>query len=339
MKTRGLYRIPHGSILVAFESAARHGNFAMAANELHSTPPAISRHIANLEKQLATKLFERSRSGVTLTEAGCHFRDAVVAGLSVIHAGTLDAAKLSDRRQLVIACSHDSSHVVLFPWYDALLDVLGEHSRIRLLTYRRDLKELPADPLADVVLTWSVADLAPRVATEDTALIFAEEVQLICSPGYAADHADTLAGPITGWGGLCFLDLNVPNLGWASWSDWFSKAGYPDPSPRFESFDSYIQVLEAASAGLGIALGWRNCMERYLHSGAVVMLDDGFVEFGGRVVAALTARGRSNPVARKCLAFFEHHAPLQAQRTQVYASGSRILASSRDTSNDWINTM
>ena len=314
MKTRGLYRIPQGSTLVAFESAARHGRFSRAALELDTSPSALSRHIANLEKQLETKLFDRSRSGVTLTETGRHFRDAVVAGLSVIQTGFADAANLSNRRQLVIACSHDASHVVLFPLYDALLDVLGEHSRIRLLTHRRDLKELPADPFADVVLTWSAPDLVSRVATEDTALMFVEEVQLICSPGYAAAHAETLGGPIAGWGGLCFLNLNVPSLGWASWSDWFSKAGYPDPALRFESFDSYIQVLEAASAGLGIALGWRNFMERYLHSGAVVMLEEGFVEFGGCFVAVLTAKGRSNPLARKCLAFFEHNA-LQQTRT------------------------
>ena len=113
------------------------------------------------------------------------------------------------------------------------------------------------------------------------------------------------ASPFRTGGGLTFLDLNSPNLGWSTWSDWFEVAGYPVPAPRFEGFDSYIQVLEAAATGLGVALGWRNYIERYLDSGAIGTLAEGFVEFDNRFVAALTAKGRRNASARKCLAFFE----------------------------------
>ena len=55
----------------------------------------ISRHISSLEIQLSVRLFERSRSGVSLTDAGHHFRDAVVTGLRVIHAGAAETASLS----------------------------------------------------------------------------------------------------------------------------------------------------------------------------------------------------------------------------------------------------
>ena len=295
------YRIPAVSALLAFESAARHGSFSLAAGELHTSQSAISRHIAGLERQLAVRLFERSRGGVSLTEAGRYFLDAVVAGLGIISAGATQAAYLSDDDQVVIACAHDACHLIVFQRYDALQAALGEDTRVRLLTYQRNPKNLPTDAVADIVLAWNPVN----VAAEDMAVVFIEQVQLVCSPGYAATHADTLSKPISDWGGLTFLDLISPNLGWATWSDWFEVAGYPAPAPRFEGYDSYSQVLEAAAAGVGVALGWRNFIERYLDSGAIRTLAEGFVEFDNRFVAALTPRGRRNPNAQKCLAFFE----------------------------------
>ena len=324
MSLRSNYRIPSRSALVAFESAARHGSFSRAAGELRTSQAAISRRIASLEATLSTRLFERSRSGVTLTEAGRRFRNGVVAGLHVLRAAADEAAELSSGNRVVIACSHDASHLVILPRYDALLDALGEDVRIRLLVHKRRSEDLSIDPFADLVLTWNAASAVPDAAPEDIAPVFVEEVQPICSPDYAETHADVLAGPASGWSGLTLLDMNLPDPAWASWSDWFAAAGGSAPKCRCERFDTYLDVLEAAATGKGIAMGWRHCIERgtpeaaqrrappqagrdsaYLDPGAVVALEEGFAEFGGSFVAVLTAKGRRNPDARACLAFFE----------------------------------
>ena len=62
--------VPDIVTLQAFECAARHGNFSRAAEELNLTQSAISRQIADLEKQTGLKLFERIRQRVILSEAG-----------------------------------------------------------------------------------------------------------------------------------------------------------------------------------------------------------------------------------------------------------------------------
>ena len=98
-----------------------------------------------------------------------------------------------------------------------------------------------------------------------------------------------------------FLGPIPANRGWASWDDWFAIAGRPERAPRTVGFDSYTYVLEAAIAGQGVALGWRGFFERYLDTGALVELADGFVEFGNRYCAVLTAKGRANPHARRCV--------------------------------------
>ena len=304
MSEHGSHRTPSIGSLIVFECAARHGNFTKAASELQTSQPAVSLHISKLENQISARLFERTRSGVILTAAGRHFLDAVEVALGLLHSAAEEAASLTPGNQVVIACAHDSSHLVVFPRYDALWEAIGRENRLRLLTYQRFPKDPPFDPAADVVLTWNAARAAADAAEEDRALVFNEEVQLVCSPDYASAHADTLKRPIADWDGLTFLNLNQPNLGWATWSDWFEIAGYPRSTPFYDGFDSYIQVLEAAAAGLGVALGWRGYIERHLDSDAIVMLDDGFVGFDGQFVAVLTAKGRRNPLARKCLSFF-----------------------------------
>ena len=300
MNTRDPYRIPPANALLAFESAARHGSFTLAARELRTSQSAVSRQIATLETWLSARLFERSRAGVTLTEAGERFRDGVAAGLAAIHRGAAEVAELANAEQVVIACSHDAAHLLIMPRYDALRQLVGEDIQIRVVIYHHSVRGLPSDPSADIVLAWNTAGVAP----EDR-LSLREAVRPVCSPAFAAAHAGTLAGPVAGWSGLTFLDLVLPNEGWASWEDWFAVAGRPDGAPRRLGFDCCTYVLEAAAAGHGIALGWRHFIERSLESGVLVALGDGFVETGNCYFAVLTEKGRRKPLARRCLAFFD----------------------------------
>lgn len=53
-----------------FNAVAKLGSIRKAADRLHVAPSAVSRQIAQLEHELDTVLFERSKSGVRLTAAG-----------------------------------------------------------------------------------------------------------------------------------------------------------------------------------------------------------------------------------------------------------------------------
>jgi DNA-binding transcriptional LysR family regulator len=63
-------KIPSNSALQAFEAAARHGSFARAADELALTEGAISRQIGRLEAFLGVALFERVGNRVRLAPTG-----------------------------------------------------------------------------------------------------------------------------------------------------------------------------------------------------------------------------------------------------------------------------
>lgn len=63
-------KIPSNSALMAFEASARHGSFARAADELALTEGAISRQIGRLEAFLGITLFERVGNRVRLLPNG-----------------------------------------------------------------------------------------------------------------------------------------------------------------------------------------------------------------------------------------------------------------------------
>ena len=69
--------LPHVTWLRAFEAAARHSSFAIAAAELGLTSAAVSQQIRHLEKHLDTQLFRRLPRGVQLTENGVAYSQVV----------------------------------------------------------------------------------------------------------------------------------------------------------------------------------------------------------------------------------------------------------------------
>ena len=154
-------------------------------------------------------------------------------------------------------------------------------------------------PAADIILSWN----PPKTASKDRVAVLREAVAPVCSPAYAAEHGETLAGPGVDWSGLTLLDLVRPNPGWTSWDDWLALPGRPAGTPRRLEFDHYTYVLEAAAAGNGIALGCRDFIERLLDAGALVLLGDGLVETGCTLYGVLTEKGSNKPLARQCLRF------------------------------------
>jgi len=58
------------TLLQTFVSVTRHGSLSAASRAMQISQPTISRHIAQLEEHIGFRLFERAKSGVTLTAKG-----------------------------------------------------------------------------------------------------------------------------------------------------------------------------------------------------------------------------------------------------------------------------
>ena len=306
MNQPNLYRIPPTRTLITFESAARHQSFSKAAKELGIFQSAVSRQIATLEAWVSVPLFDRSPTGVTLTEAGKRLYGSIATGLGEIYRGIAEAGDALRENCVIIACSHAASQYIVMPRYGVLCSELGERVGIRVMVYDQDIKYLAPDPVADVTLTWKET----RAPEPFRVTVLKDAVRPVCSPEYAETHAKILNGPVANWGALTFLDYTWPNEGWATWDDWFGAAGRPERTPSYIGLGTYAYVLEAAAAGRGIALGWRFFVDKYVATGTLVALGNRFIEYDNYLYCVLTEKGRRNPLAHKCLKVLENLEPL-----------------------------
>ena len=74
------YTLPPLNALRAFEAAARHLSFKLAAHELHVTPAAVGQQVKALEARLGVCLFERLHKQLILTAAGQAYLPGVSDG-------------------------------------------------------------------------------------------------------------------------------------------------------------------------------------------------------------------------------------------------------------------
>jgi LysR family glycine cleavage system transcriptional activator len=102
--------LPPLASLRAFESAARHLSFRAAADELSVTQSAISHQVAELERRLGAKLFERHNRRVALTPAGEQYHpylreafDRIAQGTALVRAAGAPSRELDVQVYVTVA--------------------------------------------------------------------------------------------------------------------------------------------------------------------------------------------------------------------------------------------
>ncbi|WP_424988503.1 LysR family transcriptional regulator [Microbulbifer sp. S227A] len=290
------YNLPSISALTAFEAVARRQGVARAAEELHTSQPAISRHIRNLEMRHDVALFTRQGQGNVLTAAGHAFYAEVVVALDKLQEAT---SALSHRsREVTVACSHAVAHLLLMPHYGRLRRSLAKRAELRMLTTEYGLIHAAIDTGADIVFEYS--DTPPE---RDHVVVLEEEVKPVGTPGVIAQAVAALdgTGPPPG-----LLALQRENFGWLGWPDWFVPHPEFSDWPTRERHDNYVYLLEAAVAGNGLALGWKGFVNTYLERGLLRELSVPWYSRNTRIYASLTRHGKHSSAAHTCLKLLEN---------------------------------
>lgn len=103
-----------------FYETARHASFSTAAKNLYISQSAISQCISQLEDDLGTQLFVRSRRGVTLTTEGNLLFQKVESAISAIEQGETLLARLQqlDSGSLNIAAGDTITRHYLLPYLE-----------------------------------------------------------------------------------------------------------------------------------------------------------------------------------------------------------------------------
>ena len=114
------------SRLKIFLTVAQERSFTKAASVLGVTQPSVSQNIAELEKQLGTRLFDRLRGEIVLLPAGKVFKDYAEKILDTYTQATQVLAKFPDTVVMVSATEEIYRYLV-----DVLLaDFLAVHPEV-----------------------------------------------------------------------------------------------------------------------------------------------------------------------------------------------------------------
>src|SRR6056297_39172 len=174
--------LPPLNALATFESAARLASFTRAAEELHVSQAAVSRQVARLEQQLGTRLFHRGRRRLALTGAGRRLQESVTTGLGEIARGVRRVRMSTDEPPVTLAATIAFATYWLMP----RMHTFREHYPdidVRLLADDRE-----ADPGADDVDIAICYGEGSPITGQHRALLGAESIVPVCSPGYHAAH-------------------------------------------------------------------------------------------------------------------------------------------------------
>ncbi|WP_287809021.1 LysR family transcriptional regulator [Pseudomonas sp.] len=247
-------------LLRAFECAARHRSFTVAAAELGTTQPAVSQQIKRLEEQLATRLFDRVYRGIELTDAGRTLFEAVQAGFEAIDQGLAAITLQPQHEVLQVATDFAFAAYWLMPRLHRFHQA-HPHVDVSLVTSERSHAMLRAD--IDVAVLFGDG----RFKQGDSHWLFAEEVFPVCSPRLLEGRALPLSAQ-------ALLDLPLLHLRgestshWFNWAGLFRTLGIPSaPAPGQLRFDNYTLLIQAAIAGQGVAIGWRHLVDALIDQG------------------------------------------------------------------------
>ncbi len=252
-------KIPSTTALICFEAAARHESFTKAAQELSLTQGAVCRQIGGLEEFLNVQLFQRSRRGVKLTEAGLSYSRRVAAQLDAVERDTLSIMGQQGTNVIELAVVPTFGTQWLLP---RLKGFQQQHPDITVNLTNRTRPFLFADTSFDAAIYFGDADWS---GTQSHRLM-GENPLPVCSPallgGQAQLDAETIAR----------LPLLQQTTRPYAWRQWFNSLGLnisrDMTGPRYELFS---MLSQAAMQQMGIALIPPFLIQRELEEGRLVI--------------------------------------------------------------------
>lgn len=232
--------LPSISSLLALEAVDRLGSATAAAEDLALTHSAISRQIKALEEQIGVSLFYRRGKTLQLTPAGAVYARSVRECLSDLARASLKVKASGSRPSLNLAVLPAFGMSWLGP---RLKPFLAAHPSIlinqatRIKPFDFDLEDFDA-AIHFGTEQWVGVDYLP---------LLRERVIAVCAPDMAPDlpltPEDMLRKP------LLHLESRP-----GAWEEWFAAHGIEANKLRGMLFDQFINISEAAVAGLGYAL-------------------------------------------------------------------------------------
>ena len=256
------YNLPPLGFFQGFEAAARTLSFTKAAEELFITQSAVSRQIKALEDHLGIRLFERQPRSLALTESGQALHRIAADVLERLQAATDQVRAATRTRQLSITTTTGFASLWLIP-------------RLQRFTSLHPDVDVRISATTDALnLERSLIDLAirycqPEAAPEGAVRLFGEGMVPVCAPALLGDRTRPLKRPQDlARHTLLHFDYPGAQRMFMDWGTWLAALGIDElKSAGALHFSQYEQMIQAAIAGQGVALGRQPLVNDLIQSG------------------------------------------------------------------------
>jgi LysR family glycine cleavage system transcriptional activator len=233
--------LPSLSLLLAFEAVMRARSVSAAARELDLTQSTVSRLIQNLEAQVGQPLFRRQRGRLVPTDAARRYQVEVTRALDQIQRAGMNLATNSDGGTLSLAILPTFATRWLAPRLSGFFErnpgvSINLGTRVKRFSFE-------AEPFDAVIFFGS-----PDWPGARHMKLFHETYTACASRGFLDQHPVTAPQDVVGLP-LLRLETRV-----GAWESWFRRQGAEAPRSTGMLMDQFSMMIQAAIAGLGIAL-------------------------------------------------------------------------------------
>lgn len=252
--------------LRAFDAAARHRSFKLAADDLAVTPAAISQQIRTLEDYIGVTLFRRSNRELILTDAAKASLQPLTDGFSKLEeaVAALETEKESAMLRVSVSPSFASKWLVprLARYYERRPNAVVKISATMAIT----------DFQSEEV------DIAIRYGTGQYEKLYVEEllretVVPMCAPGLLDGDKPLKTPEDLIKHTLIHDDSFSEDDSATTWPMWLKAAAVvvPEGLPALH-FNTHMLAIEAAVAGRGVVLARSSIAEEDVKAGRLVPL-------------------------------------------------------------------
>ena len=255
---------PPLNALRAFEAAARHGAFTMAAEELCVTPGAVAQQIKNLEDWGGAPLFDRKAQGVALTQLGAETARDLTLAFDQIGTASQKLRLGGRPSEVRIAALPSVAQLWLSPRLPAIREAAPD---IAISVFALETPPNMNREHFDLGIFYEPAE---GVAVEID--LGPDEIFPVSAPGIGAD---------------------APRLFDAAWvDDWSQWSGAPI-SANGPVFSLYSLAVAEAAAGAGVLIGHSHLVANHLARGDLIAIAERRIKLDRSLIISVAQKGAS----------------------------------------------
>lgn len=255
-------RLPPVHALAAFEAAARHNSFALAAEELCITPSALSHRIRLLEEFVSEKLFHRDGRSIEISEFGRRYLEVVRVALRTLSDFPMPAKVTGVQKKVRVLLPPTFTRHLLLPFIHQFMELhpdITVELNLSVPLYDWSFTE------NDVEIRFGNGNYPGMVAHK----LLDEAVFPVASPAYLRTLPEMRTPADLHHAKLLFSAIEP-------WQPWLELAGLKDNVPEFSKLriDDLGLMLEAVRQGHGVGLARKSIARDLLRKEEVVQLFD-----------------------------------------------------------------